>query len=218
MSTTHLSLLLERVRAAPSNIQLVLAFADAVEAGLLSIEIEDDPENLLEDYLDGTDDEQVWKTSAVGLNPLRLKPKYKNTMFGSMMHLFQANKYKCLRQPLSDDEVQVKMLEMADMELDKVNKLGRTIPIDLAKWEQVKLNVMKGICSMILEENNNLVDALESMPSDVTLYEDSLPDDFWGGHGLNHMGKLWTTVICEFKSNKTTESQATESQAKRAKI
>lgn len=206
MSTTHLSLLLDRVRATPGDVQLVLAFADAVEADLLAIDIDEDPEKLLQNYF-AQDDEQVWKTSTIGLNPLILKPKYKNTRFGTMMHLFQANKYKYLLRPLSDEEVQVKMLEMADMDLDKVNKLGRTIPIDLTQWEQVKLNVMKNICIMILEENNNLADALESMPSDVTLYEDSLPDNFWGGHGLNHMGRLWTEIMCEFKAKKTTESQ-----------
>ena len=215
MSTTHLSVLLERVRANPSDKQLVLAFADAVEAELLTMNYGEDPESLLQGYF-GTENDQVWKTSQVGLNPLELKPKYSDTRFRSMMHLFQANKYKCLLHPLNDAEVQVKMLEMADMELDKVNKLGRAIAIDLHQWEQVKLNVMKGICLLILEENHNLVDALESMPSDVTLFEDSLPDNYWGGHGLNNMGKLWIEAMRELKSKSTNDT--TEPETKRAKM
>ena len=200
MSTTNLSLLLERVRACPSDQQLVLAFADSVEAELLSTHYEADAEDLLTKYF-VDESERLWKTSQVGLNPLDLQPKYKDTMFNSMMHLFQANKYLYLLNPLSDEEVQVKMLEMATMELDKVNKLGRTIPIDLTRWENVKLDVMKGICIMVLKQYENLYDALESMPSDVTLFEDSLPDNYWGGAGLNNMGKLWVKAMEVCKAN-----------------
>ena len=55
MSTTYLSLLLERVRATPGDEQLVLAFADAVEADLLSMDMQEDPEDILQDYF-GDDD------------------------------------------------------------------------------------------------------------------------------------------------------------------
>jgi len=82
-------------------------------------------------------------------------------------------------------------------------KLGRAVKLRKG-WDNMRLNVMKGILKRKFEQHPDLKEKLLATGNEP-IEEDAHWDEFWGtgkfGHGKNWMGKLLMQLRGEFRSS-----------------
>lgn len=145
-------------------------------------------------------------TSELKLSPLHLSVTMDNIMFNSIMHAFQASKVRYdLKYEHSDlsshaliDEQYQRIKSFATPSLNTVNEWGGSkgsIKLDIVRWDAEKESIMREILRDACKQNLVVQNALQSYSGPI--YEDTLPDKYWGycdGQGNNTLGKLWQDI------------------------
>ena len=159
----------------------------------------DDPFSALEQT---TSSEQL--TSVLRLSPLHISVTMNGIHFLTVMHAFQASKvlydkkYAAPDTKDFDDDQKKRMKMFANEDLSTVNTWGSargSIDLDVSRWDKDKTYIMRELLIEARKQNTHVADALKTTSGEI--YEDALPDLFWGhasGTGRNTIGKLWQEI------------------------
>ena len=177
------------------------AILDQVKLLLVSDEVSEEL-NVSELWDETFDTTSSATTSLASMSPLQISLCIEGTRYKTIMHAFQAskvlydNKYDGVHAEEDfKEEQRQRMMLFATEDLKTVNEWGKSIPINVSKWDSNKLYIMRGIMLQALVQNDYIKSALMQMQGDIL--EDLLPDHFWGysyGHGQNMIGYLWKDI------------------------
>ena len=144
------------------------------------------------------------RTSTLRLSPLRISVTMCATRFNSIMHAFQASKVLYDKKYDGCDEKDIireqetRMKAFASADLTTVNAWGGAcggIKLDVQRWDADKTSIMRRLMVEACKQNRSVKTSLLETAGDI--YEDSLPDSFWGhcrGQGQNTVGDLWKDI------------------------
>lgn len=165
-------------------------------------------------------------TATLGLSPLHIPVTMMDTMFNSIMHAFQAAKVlydkkydSCGDEDIAAQEQANRMKPFATAALSTVNAWGGasgTINLDIQRWDADKTSIMRRLMVEACKQNPVVKSSLLKTTGDI--YEDTLPDHFWGyckGRGQNTTGELWKNI----RDNESFDiSESLEPKKKKAKF
>jgi ribA/ribD-fused uncharacterized protein len=114
-----------------------------------------------------------------------------NLTFGSTEAAFQGAKYKAAK---CDQEEQIRYLEkMVKATPQESKNLGRRIPLDVDKWEEVKVTCMREIVKAKFDQHADLRQKLIETGAALLVEGNQHNDRYWGrceGKGLNVLGSI----------------------------
>lgn len=111
--------------------------------------------------------------------------------FGSNEAAFQGAKYKA--SPCKMEEKHIYLEKMINARPQEAKNLGRKIPLDLDKWESIKVQCMREIVKAKFDQHNDLRLKLIETGAALLVEGNTWGDKFWGrcdGRGLNVLGSI----------------------------
>lgn len=150
----------------------------------------------IEDFLQS---DGVKTTSSLQISPLSLSVKMMDVKFNTIMHAFQAQKVQYSKNQFAYTEEQMKdcMKSFANVSLDDANRMGRSIALDVEKWNGDKVQIMEKLLRLAYNQHSHVPQSLAKVHG-CTIFEDVIPDDFWGAgsshSGKNTIGELWMHI------------------------
>lgn len=129
-----------------------------------------------------------------------------NLHFATAEHAFQASKIKAM-----DPGDQKAILSYCDAVLDaptpsKAKYLGRSVRIDVKKWDQIKIQCMEEILKSKFDACDDLKKRLVQTAPAMLVEGNTWGDEFWGrcnGRGYNMLGVLLMELRGFYKNSTT---------------
>lgn len=123
--------------------------------------------------------------------PLRALGKEQNIKFKTNEAAFQACKYKAMKGSSEEKVAYVK--EVSKAKTPKQSKLlGRLADIDVSKWDDIKIDVMREVCRVKFDDAKMQSLLLATGPA-MLVEGNTWDDKFWGrvdGRGYNMLGVI----------------------------
>jgi ribA/ribD-fused uncharacterized protein len=131
-------------------------------------------------------------------SPITIEPKSVSKItFPTGEHMFQALKYKAMAE--NDQDAHVLYVASVNRSADPnhAKKMGRKVKIDVAKWESIRIEMMRQVVWEKFKQNQNLVPGLLDTDSAMLVEGNTWGDEFWGrvdGRGYNLLGSILMEV------------------------
>jgi ribA/ribD-fused uncharacterized protein len=126
--------------------------------------------------------------------------------FGGRLYKTTEHLYQSMKFQDHDSREQIR----AAMTAKESAQLGRTLPGMVANWDDIKLDVMRKIIRLKVEQHPVIAKGL-LMSGEAELVEDSNKDTFWGrkptGEGYNWLGVLWMELRKELQNASVSHSR-----------
>lgn len=131
--------------------------------------------------------------SPISVTPLRIAERL---VFPTGEHMFQALKYKAI-DPAVGMRHQYVHSVISDPDPNHAKKMGRKVKIDVAKWESIRIEMMRQTVWEKFKQNGLLVPRLLDTDSAMLVEGNTWGDTFWGrvdGRGYNLLGSILMEV------------------------
>lgn len=133
--------------------------------------------------------------SPISVTPLRTAERL---VFPTGEHMFQALKYKAMGNNLipyeANDYVQS---VISNPDPNHAKKMGRKVKIDVAKWESIRIEMMRQTVWEKFAQHPDLRERLLDTDSAMLVEGNTWGDRFWGrvdGRGYNILGSILMEV------------------------
>jgi ribA/ribD-fused uncharacterized protein len=132
--------------------------------------------------------------------------EYKGYLYPTVEHAYQALKYSCTKNPelvnIIRDEFASKSAVQAKSSGSKKEMKKRGVTLDLLKWNDCSLDIMKALIASKLSRHAEIQKIINTVKeNNIELVHFSRMDMFWGAHtnpektaitkGNNHLGKIY---------------------------
>lgn len=131
--------------------------------------------------------------------------------FPTAEHMFQALKYKAI-EPVRGMRSQYVHSIVANPDPNHAKKMGRKVKIDVAKWDSIKIEMMRQTVWEKFLQNQNLVQPLLDTDSAMLVEGNTWGDTFWGrvdGRGYNLLGSILMEVRGFYRWNGASQKWST---------
>jgi ribA/ribD-fused uncharacterized protein len=118
-------------------------------------------------------------------------------LFPTGEHMFQALKYKAMNISHQDEKFAYLKSINEDPDPNHAKKMGRKVKIDVAKWEAMKIDMMRQTVWEKFAQHDDLRERLLATDSAMLVEGNTWKDEFWGrcnGRGYNMLGAILMEV------------------------
>lgn len=124
--------------------------------------------------------------------PITFRSAGEDVMFPTAEHAFQAAKYKSMK---SDHVARVDYVNSiaAASKPNDAKRLGQKVKIDVAAWEDMRIEVMREVVRQKFEQNDFFKGLLLATGPAMLVEGNTWGDEFWGrvnGKGYNMLGVI----------------------------
>ena len=124
-------------------------------------------------------------------------------------HMFQALKYRAIATPHIPYEAETYVNEViANPDPNHAKKMGRKVRIDVAKWEAMRIEMMRQTVWEKFKQHPDLSQRLLDTDSAMLVEGNTWGDKFWGrvdGQGYNLLGSILMEVRGAYRWNGATQ-------------
>ena len=135
---------------------------------------------------------------------------YEGNVYSTVEHAYQALKYSCTTNPdlvhSIRDEFSTKTAVQAKSSGSKKEMKKRGVVLDVSKWNECNLGIMKNLISSKLSRHTHLQQILTTASENkVYLVHFSRMDMYWGAHtnseqtaiikGSNYLGRIYMSLM-----------------------